>query len=108
MILRGARASRNVLVPCPLHGTRLSRGDMSLSVLTIHRRYTVVAKTVGVGRRLRSLARVCRSPHRLPPRTAALPITLCRRRVNMDFIMLIVIDLDRTWSEGHKRTERQP
>jgi len=26
----------------------------------------------------------------------------------MDFIMLMVIDLDRTWSEGHKRTERQP
>src|ERR1700743_3205873 len=45
--LRGARTGRNVLLPSPLHGTRRSPGDMSLSGPTIHRRYAAVAKSAG-------------------------------------------------------------
>src|SRR5882724_8315017 len=66
MFLRGARTSRIVLVPGPLRGPRRSPGDMSLSALTIHRRYAVVAKTVRVRRRSRRLAGVYLAPHGQP------------------------------------------
>src|SRR5690349_8385098 len=58
-------------------------GDMSLSELTIHRRYAAAA--VLAGRRLPV------APHGFPPGPPALPITPCRRRVTIGFAMLELI-----------------